>query len=156
MQIGGIGPRIRQIRNSIGLTQAEAAKIIALSASQFSKAEVGLRNFGDSAIRLLAVKFGANENWIRTGEGEPFAAQQDPSDPLTQRLREPPAALNRAPVRLPGNWPEMLGACVAEKRVAVEAGVNDFKMTVSEALRPALELFERRIEEENKKDGGQK
>ena len=50
----------------------------------------------------------------------------------------------------------MLGACVAEKRVAVEAGVNDFKMTVSEALRPALELFERRIEEENKKDGGQK
>lgn len=94
-----IGPRIKLIRNVVGLTQAEMAEKIALSASQYSKVEIGNRNLGRSALRLLSERFGVDEKWILTGEGRtPTAANM--LRPDTPAQQQHPVA-NATPISMP-------------------------------------------------------
>lgn len=64
--------RIKQVRQSEGLTQAEFAEKIGLSRNYIAMIEIGQREPSDRTISDICRIFGVNEIWLRTGVGEPF------------------------------------------------------------------------------------
>lgn len=64
--------RIKQVRQSEGLTQAEFAEKIGLSRNFIAMIEIGQREPSDRTIKDICRIFGVNEIWLRTGVGEPF------------------------------------------------------------------------------------
>jgi transcriptional regulator with XRE-family HTH domain len=72
-----VNQRIKQVRNAIGLSQAKFAKRMAISSSYLAEIELNKKEATERVIRLLAVEFNVNDNWIRTGEGEMFKSEMD-------------------------------------------------------------------------------
>ena len=64
--------RIKQVRQSEGLTQAEFAEKIGLSRNYIAMIEIGQREPSDRTIKDICRIFGVNGIWLRTGVGEPF------------------------------------------------------------------------------------
>ena len=64
-----IGDRIRKIRKSLDLTQREFGERINLKSNSVALIEGG-RNTSDQTISAICREFNANEEWLRTGEGE--------------------------------------------------------------------------------------
>ena len=64
--------RIKQVRQSEWLTQAEFAEKIGLSRNYIAMIEIGQRKPSDRTIKDICRIFGVNEIWLRTGVGEPF------------------------------------------------------------------------------------
>lgn len=71
-----IGKRIASIIESLGIKKVEFAKAINVDQSFISQITSGKRNPSDRTIADICREFGANEIWLRTGEGEMF-------DPVT-------------------------------------------------------------------------
>lgn len=69
--------RIREIRNTLGLTQHKFAERIVISISYLAEIEYGNRNVNDRIIRLISSEFNINPCWIRTGEGAMFIEEVD-------------------------------------------------------------------------------
>ena len=67
-----INQRIKILRKSLNLTQKEFAQKIYVSTSFQTLIELGKKNVLDRHIKLIISAFGANEVWLRTGEGEMF------------------------------------------------------------------------------------
>ncbi len=65
--------RIKTIRQAAGLTQMQFAERIGLSRNYIALLEVGQRAPADRTIADICREFHVNEDWLRTGEGEPFA-----------------------------------------------------------------------------------
>lgn len=66
--------RLKEVRKTLGMNQNDFAKRLGLSQSTLAMIEVGKRNFNEKHLRLVGSAFGVNEQWMRTGEGEMFAA----------------------------------------------------------------------------------
>lgn len=64
--------RIKQIRKSLGLTQAEFGKRLGLKQNSIALIESGERNPSEQTIHSLEREFNVQEKWLRTGEGEPY------------------------------------------------------------------------------------
>lgn len=64
--------RIKQVRQSEGLTQAEFAEKIGLSRNYIAMIEIGQREPSDRTIKDICRIFGVNKIWLRTGVGKPF------------------------------------------------------------------------------------
>lgn len=62
--------RIKQVRVSAGKTQIEFAEAIGLTKNFISLLENGNREPSDRTIADICRVFGADEVWLRTGEGE--------------------------------------------------------------------------------------
>lgn len=62
--------RLKQIRNSQKLNQSKFAEALGVSVSNIQSYEIGRRVPSDSFIQLICNKYGVNETWLRTGEGE--------------------------------------------------------------------------------------
>lgn len=74
--IPDINQRFRELRKACKKSQEEWADIMGLSRSGIADIEAGRRNVIEKHIRLLSIesidgKY-INEEWIRTGDGEPF------------------------------------------------------------------------------------
>ena len=67
-----IGTRIKSIRLSQDRTQKEFAERIGISPGGLSQIESGKVSPSDQTIRSICREFGASEDWLRTGEGDPF------------------------------------------------------------------------------------
>lgn len=65
--------RIKLIRKNAGVTQSEFAEVLGLSRSMISQVEAGMQVFSDRSLRDICRIYGVNEDWLRTGEGEPYA-----------------------------------------------------------------------------------
>lgn len=61
--------RIKEIRNTKGLTQVEFASRLGLKQNSIAQIEMGKRNPSDQVILSICREFGVNELWLRTGEG---------------------------------------------------------------------------------------
>ena len=81
-----IGDRIKKIRKELDLTQAEFGARIGSVQNTVTGYESGRRNPSTPVIALICEKFGVNETWLRTGEGEMF--KPAPSDVLDQLAHE--------------------------------------------------------------------
>lgn len=64
-----INERIKQVRQTLDLTQGKFAERIAISTSYLAGMELGDKKVNDRAIRLISMEFGVSENWLRTGNG---------------------------------------------------------------------------------------
>lgn len=64
--------RIKQIRKSLNLSQADFGARVKLSQNYIWMIEKGDRVPADRTVSDICREFGINEVWLRTGEGEPF------------------------------------------------------------------------------------
>lgn len=68
----GSSERLRIIRRTLKMTQAEFADIINSSNGHVSDMEKGRKNITESTMDLLELKKNVSIEWLKTGEGEMF------------------------------------------------------------------------------------
>lgn len=66
--------RIRHIRKTLSLKQGEFAERIGLTQTAMSMIELNKTTLTDKNIKLICATFGIDEDWLRTGKGEPFGS----------------------------------------------------------------------------------
>ena len=76
-QVMSINNRIKQVRNSLELTQIKFAERITLSNGYYARLELGTQQINERVIRLIINEFNINEHWLKTGEGEMFIDESD-------------------------------------------------------------------------------
>lgn len=64
--------RVKIVRETVGLSQAEFASRLAMNQTGVSMVESGRREVSPALILKICSVFGVDEHWLRTGEGEPF------------------------------------------------------------------------------------
>lgn len=69
--------RLKELRQTLGLSQAKFAQAISISNGYIAGIELGNRNLNDRLIKLIVTEFNVNEEWLRTGEGAMFIEQPD-------------------------------------------------------------------------------
>ncbi|MBR0282701.1 MAG: helix-turn-helix transcriptional regulator [Oscillibacter sp.] len=69
-----INERIKKVRKTLDLTQAEFGKRIRLKGNSIALIEGG-RNTSEQTIFSICKEFNVNEQWLRLGEGEMFVAK---------------------------------------------------------------------------------
>lgn len=77
--------RIKTIRQSANLTQAQFAEKIGLSRNFVAMIEIGQREPSERTLNDICRIFGVDPVWLRTGEGEPFVPQSR-EDRITEVL----------------------------------------------------------------------
>ncbi len=65
-----VGERIKMVRESRGLTQAEFAARIGTTRDIISNTEKGRTRATEPTLREIARQFAVDLNWLRTGEGD--------------------------------------------------------------------------------------
>lgn len=69
--------RIIKIRESEGLSQEKFAERLGLSRNFINQVENGKKNISDRTISDICREFNVNEEWLRTGEGNPYMEPDD-------------------------------------------------------------------------------
>lgn len=72
-----INDRVREIRNTLDLTQKEFGQRLAIAQSYLTNIETGKREVTEKIQKLICLQFNVNEEWLRTGEGEMFMDNDD-------------------------------------------------------------------------------
>ena len=78
--------KIKWIRKQKNLSQADFAEALNLKRNSISLIEVGKRNPSDRTIMDICKTFNVSEEWLRTGNGDPFI--ETPSTILDQLQKE--------------------------------------------------------------------
>ena len=81
-----INQRLRQVRKYFNMQQDDFAKRLGLSQTGVSWLEKEGNAVSEQTIRLLHLDFHVSEEWLRTGEGPMFSAEDD--SPLEKLCRE--------------------------------------------------------------------
>ena len=91
-QVNDINRRIRLLRkDDLKLSQEEFANRINLSQRAVSTMETSGSRVTDRNLKTICEKFNVNEKWLRTGEGEMFAVQNDdPMDAIVNKYQLAP------------------------------------------------------------------
>ena len=66
--------RILAVRKALKLNQKEFAEQLGMNRTTLSMIEVGDNVLTEKNIKLICMIYNVNENWLRTGKGEMFAA----------------------------------------------------------------------------------
>ena len=69
--------RIKEVRTAFGLSQVKFAERMAISPSYLAEIESNKKIASERVIKLLAVEFNVDYNWLRTGEGLMFKTDID-------------------------------------------------------------------------------
>lgn len=64
--------RIKFLRQSLNMTQAEFAGRLGIKAAAISNYEIGRNEPIDAVVSLICREFGVSETWLRTGEGDMY------------------------------------------------------------------------------------
>lgn len=67
-----IAARLKELRKALHLTQAEFAKRIGSTQNNLTCYETGRRNPSAAVFHSISREFNANEDWLRTGNGDMF------------------------------------------------------------------------------------
>lgn len=68
--------RLKQARKSLKLTRATVAEHMHMAENYIYMVESGRHSLSDKYIFNFCERYGVNEKWVRTGEGEMFAPRQ--------------------------------------------------------------------------------
>lgn len=66
--------RIKELRKALGLTLEKFGERIGMKKSSLSQVENGVNNVSNQLLASIVREYNVNEQWLRTGEGEMFAA----------------------------------------------------------------------------------
>lgn len=66
------GQRVRMLRKELDLTLEKFAKPLGVGKTAISNIENESRNLTDQMIISICREYNVNEEWLRSGEGEPF------------------------------------------------------------------------------------
>lgn len=64
--------RLKELRKSLKMNQAEFAKALGVGQSSLAMIETNRRPLTNKNIKLICAEFDVNEEWLRTGKGEMF------------------------------------------------------------------------------------
>lgn len=81
--------RIKTIRQSANLTQAQFAEKIGLSRNFVAMIEIGQREPSDRTVSDICRNFGVRKEWLLTGEGEmrePMTREEEVTELVSQAL----------------------------------------------------------------------
>lgn len=67
--------RIKELRKTLGYTQAEFGSKIGLSRDEVSNIEIGRSSLRVTTIPVICNVLGVNRTWLETGEGEMFVSE---------------------------------------------------------------------------------
>jgi transcriptional regulator with XRE-family HTH domain len=96
-----VSERVKQVRKALQMSQRDFSRLLALSHTYIGGVESGFRGVNDRLVKLIVAEFGVNEAWLRGGEGEMFADNQDEQFvKLTGLYRELPAKYRNLVVRM--------------------------------------------------------
>lgn len=80
--------RIKQLRNSLGLTQQKFADRLGLKRQTIAAYEIGNIEPSDSTLLLICKEFGINKNWLLTGKGDMYDMPEDETAAVVSDLLE--------------------------------------------------------------------
>ena len=83
--INDINNRVKEVRQSMNLSQAKFAQEIGFSQGGIKGIELGKCKVSDRVILAMNKYLGVNEEWLRTGNGSMYA-QTDKKDAVEQAL----------------------------------------------------------------------
>lgn len=69
--------RLKELRKSLKMNQAEFAKALGVGQSSLAMIETNRRPLTNKNIKLICAEFDVNEEWLRTGKGEMFVIRSD-------------------------------------------------------------------------------
>ena len=72
--------RIKELRKSLGLTQAAFAEKIGVKQNTIAQYESGRNNPTDAVLALICREYGVNEVWLREGTGPMFVERSRRDD----------------------------------------------------------------------------
>lgn len=72
-----INERIKEVRQTLGLSQAKFAKDISISNGYIAGLELGNRKVNDRIIKLVCSQYNVSEVWLREGTGSMFVSTPD-------------------------------------------------------------------------------
>ena len=102
--------RIKQIRESLGMTLTKFSDRIGISVSGLRKLESGENNPSEQTIRAICSEFNVNRTWLETGTGQmqmPEAEDDELIDEVMRGDNEFVKAVIRGIARTPGGWEKM-------------------------------------------------
>ena len=67
-----VNERIKHLRTSLQMSQAEFAKAIFISNGYIAELESANRKVNDRIIRIVSMTFGVSEAWLKNGTGNMF------------------------------------------------------------------------------------
>ena len=150
-----IGKRIRQLRRSLDLTQKEFAERMGVKQNTIATYETERSVPIDAVISLICREFNVSEAWLRTGEGEMFAAQSR-EETLSAAVNtllsgEPPEWRQRLVVALarfsPSDWDRL----ERELRFILDGEVSDRPAAQTVRAMPSADEHEETPEERHER-----
>ena len=78
--------RLKELRKTLKMTQAEFAAKLEMVQNSYSKIEIGENSLTEKNIFLICLIFGVNETWLRTGKGEMFDMVSKPKNDEEKEL----------------------------------------------------------------------
>jgi transcriptional regulator with XRE-family HTH domain len=72
-----VNQRIKEVRDSLNLTQVQFSQATSLSSGYLAGVEGGKRKVNDRLIKLTCAAFNVNALWLKAGEGEMFNKEPD-------------------------------------------------------------------------------
>ena len=66
------GDRVYELRKRLGLTLEKFGEPLGVTKTAISRIEKEERAITDQMIKSICLQYNVNEEWLRTGEGEPF------------------------------------------------------------------------------------
>ena len=72
-----INQRVKELRKVLNMTQVSFSQVIALSSGYLAGIETEKRRVNNRLIKLICSSFKVNEQWLRSGEGEIFAGDDN-------------------------------------------------------------------------------
>ncbi|MDR1627118.1 MAG: helix-turn-helix domain-containing protein [Spirochaetia bacterium] len=79
-----INQRIKQVRNTLNLSQIRFAKGIYLSNGYYAGIELDNYKANNRIVELVASKYGVSRHWLETGEGKMF--DREPPDRKLEQM----------------------------------------------------------------------
>lgn len=71
------GERIKDVRNSLGLTLEKFGEKLGVTKTAISRLEKGERSLTEQMTKSICREFGVDYMWLTTGEGEMFVESDD-------------------------------------------------------------------------------
>ena len=81
-----ISQRIKELRNTLELTQKNFADKLGITNAHISKIEKGKTSPSDALIKLISKEYDVNENWLKFGIGDMFKEIEPSNEEIFENL----------------------------------------------------------------------